>query len=114
MADSTIINSSPLGQHLDKIAESQQVSYLVFNKKKIQITAKISIGRESDNDIVIDSKLASRHHCIIQKIRDAYFVKDENSTNGTFLNGRRIPPDKYVKLNAGDKLTIGSSNLIMG
>ena len=114
MADSTIINSSPLGQHLDKIAESQQVSYLVFNKKKIQITAKISIGRESDNDIVIDSKLASRHHCIIQKIKDDYFLKDETSTNGTFINGRRIPPDKYVKLNAGDKLTIGSSNLIMG
>ena len=86
MADSTIINSSPLGQHLDKIAESQQVSYLVFNKKKIQITAKISIGRESDNDIVIDSKLASRHHCIIQKIKDDYFLKDENSTNGTFIN----------------------------
>ena len=71
--------------------------------------------RYADNtDIVIDSKLASRHHCIIQKIRDAYFLKDEGSTNGTFLNGRRIPPDKYVKLNAGDKLTIGSSNLIMG
>lgn len=114
MNDTTIINSSPLGQHLDKIAESQQVSYLVFNKKKIQIAAKITMGREQDNDIVIDSKLASRHHCIIQKIRDAYFVKDENSTNGTFLNGRRIPPDKYVKLNAGDKLTIGSANLIMG
>ena len=111
MNDTTIINSSPLGQHLDKIAESQQVSYLVFNKKKIQIAAKITMGREQDNDIVIDSKLASR---IIQKIRDAYFVKDENSTNGTFLNGRRIPPDKYVKLNAGDKLTIGSANLIMG
>lgn len=114
MADTTIVNSSPLGQHLDRIAEAQQVSYLVFNKKKIQLVAKITIGRENDNNIVIDSKLASRHHCIIQKIRDAYFVKDENSTNGTFINGKRIPPEKYVKLNPGDKLTIGSSNLIMG
>ncbi len=114
MSDTTIVNTSPLGQHLDKIAESQQVSYLVFNKKKIQLVAKITIGREQDNNIVIENKLASRHHCIIQKIRDAYFLKDENSTNGTFLNGRRIPSDKYVKLNPGDKITVGSSNLIMG
>ncbi len=114
MSDTTIVNTSPLGQHLDRIGEAQQVSYLVFNKKKIQLVAKITIGRELDNNIVIDNKLASRHHCIIQKIRDAYFLKDENSTNGTFLNGHRIPSDKYVRLNPGDKLTIGSSSLIMG
>lgn len=114
MADTTIVNASPLGQHLERIAESQQVSYLVFNKKRITLVAKITIGRETDNTIVIDNKLASRHHCMIQKIRDAYFLKDENSTNGTFLNGRRIPPDKYVRLNPGDKITVGSSNLIMG
>ena len=78
MSDTTIVNTSPLGQHLDRIAESQQVSYLVFNKKRIQLVAKITIGRETDNNIVIDSKLASRHHCVIQKIRDAYFLKDEN------------------------------------
>lgn len=114
MADTTVVNTSPLGKYLDRIGEAQQVSYLVFNKKRIQLVAKITIGRESDNTIVIDNKLASRHHCIIQKIRDAYFLKDENSTNGTFLNGRRIPADKYVRLNPNDKITIGSSNLIMG
>ena len=114
MEDKTIANTSPVGRHLGALADTKPVSYLMFNKKKIQLVAKISIGRESDNDIVVDNKLASRHHTIIQKIKDAYFLKDENSTNGTFLNGRRIPPDKYVKLNAGDKLTIGSSNLIMG
>ena len=114
MADVTIINDSPLGQHLEKIVQSQQVSYLVFNKKRIQLVTKITIGREYDNNIVIDSKLASRHHCVIQKIKEAYFLKDENSTNGTFLNGQRIPADKYVLLHPGDKLTIGSSTLIMG
>ena len=114
MADVTIINDSPLGQHLEKIVQSQQVSYLVFNKKRIQLVTKITIGREYDNNIVIDSKLASRHHCVIQKIKEAYFLKDENSTNGTFLNGERIPADKYVLLHPGDKLTIGSSTLIMG
>ena len=113
MAETTIVNSSPVGQHLDKIANPDQVSYLMFNKQKIQLVAKITIGRETGNSIVIDSKLASRHHCLIQKIKDAYFLKDENSTNGTFLNGRRIPPDKYVQLNHGDKITVGTANLVM-
>lgn len=113
MQDTTIITNSPIGQHLEKIADPEQVSYLMFNKKKIQLVAKLSIGRDPENDIVIENKLASRHHALIQKIRDAYFLKDENSTNGTFLNGHRIPVDKYVRLNAGDKITIGSVNLVM-
>jgi pSer/pThr/pTyr-binding forkhead associated (FHA) protein len=113
MQETTIVNSSPVGQHLDKIADAQAVSYLVFNKQKIQLVAKITIGRETDNTVVVDSKLASRHHCLIQKIKDVYFLKDENSTNGTFLNGRRIPPDKYVQLNQGDKITVGTANLVI-
>ncbi len=113
MAETTIVNDSPIGKHLDRISEAEQVSYLMFNKRKIQLFAKITIGRETDNSVVVDSKLASRHHCIIQKIREEYFLKDENSTNGTFLNGRKIPCDKYVRLKIGDKVTVGAANLVM-
>lgn len=113
MAEETIITSSPIGRHLDRLSETKQVSYILVNKKKIQLVAKITIGREYDNTIVLDSKLTSRHHCLIQKIKDAYFVKDLSSTNGTFINGSRIPPDKYVKLNPGDKLTVGGQSLVL-
>ena len=113
MNDSTIITNSPIGHHLDSIGESKPVSYLVFNKKKVLLVAKISIGRSSDNDIVVDNKLASRHHALIQKIKDAYFIKDDGSTNGTFINGIKIPAGKYVKLNAGDKITIGNTSLVI-
>ncbi|MDE6349792.1 MAG: FHA domain-containing protein [Treponemataceae bacterium] len=113
MKDTTIVSSSAVGQHLERIGAGGQVSYLMFNKKKISLTAKITIGRSSDCDIVIDNKLVSRQHAIIQKIRDAYFLRDDGSTNGTFLNDRRIPPDKYVKLNAGDKITVGSASFMM-
>ncbi len=112
MAETTIVTSSPVGKQLNEIKKGE-LSYLVFNKKKIELVAKITIGRDSDNDVVVDSKLASRHHCVIQKIKEAYFLKDEGSTNGTFLNGNRVPPDKYVRLNLGDKITVGSSNLVM-
>ena len=93
--DTTIVTSSPVGQHLEKIADTDQVSYLMFNKKKINLVAKMTIGRSTDCDIVIDNKLVSRRHSVIQKIRDVFFLKDEGSTNGTFLNGHRIPSDKF-------------------
>lgn len=85
----------------------------MFNKKKIPLVAKITIGREFDNNVVVDNKLASRHHAVIQKIRDAYFIKDENSTNGTFVNGRKIPEGKYIRLNLGDKITVGTTTLVI-
>ena len=113
MEDVTIATSSAVGKHLEKIAEGTSVSYLVFNKQKITLVAKMTIGRSFDNTIVIDNKLASRHHATIQKIKDAYFLKDEESTNGTFLNGVRVPAGKYVRLNPGDKITIGAATLVM-
>ncbi len=113
MENTTIINESPVGRHLEQISESSPAEYLMFNKKRIELVAKITLGREYDNDIVIDNKLASRHHAVIQKIRDAYFIRDEKSTNGTFVNGRRIPEGKYFRLNKGDKITIGTMNLVI-
>ena len=111
--DTTIATTSPIGQHLEKVAEGSALSYLMFNKKKINLVAKMTIGRSPECSIVIDSKLASRFHATIQKIRDSYFLKDEKSTNGTFLNGHRLPPDKYIKLNPGDKITVGATTLVM-
>ncbi|MBO7637369.1 MAG: FHA domain-containing protein, partial [Treponema sp.] len=65
MEEQTIINESPIGKHLDRLADTKQASYLVFNKKKVKLVEKITIGRDIDNTIVVDNKLASRHHCII-------------------------------------------------
>lgn len=114
MQDETIINSSKIGQRLDSIVKKEQVSYLMFNNGKIPIVSTITIGRATDNNVVIDSKLASRHHAIIQKIKDDYYIKDLDSTNGTLLNGSPIPKDKYVKLGSSDTVTIGKTNLIIG
>ncbi len=113
MQDETIIKTSKVGQRLDSLGDADHVSYLMFNNQKIRLVAKITIGRQPDNDIVIDNKLASRKHALIQKIKDDYFLKDEGSTNGTFLNGNRLPAGKYVKLEAGDRITIGNANLVI-
>jgi len=113
MADETIITSSAVGQRLESIGDVDRASYLVFNNNKVQLVSQITIGRSPDNNIVVDNKLASRHHAIVQKIKDDYYIKDLESTNGTFLNGIRIPKDRYVKLNHNDKISIGNENIVI-
>ncbi|HKL85830.1 MAG TPA: FHA domain-containing protein [Treponemataceae bacterium] len=113
MSDETIITSSAVGHRLDIMTETDRVSYLLFNNSKVKLVEKITIGRSADNDIVIDNKLTSRHHAIVQKIKDEYFLKDDGSTNGTFLNGKKVPDGKYVKLHKQDKVTIGNVHLII-
>ena len=109
--EKTVLLGSPVDQQILNFDNSPL--YLIFKKRRIELELKISIGRADDNDLIIaDDMLVSRHHCIIQKIKDSYFLKDENSSNGTFLNGCRVPPDKYVRLNSGDRISIGYGAII--
>ena len=50
----------------------------------------LTVGRKPDNDIVIDNPAISGHHCRISVQGGTYFVEDLESTNGTFVNEKRI------------------------
>lgn len=50
----------------------------------------LSVGRKSDNDIVVDNPAISGHHCRILKEGNSFFVEDLESTNGTYVNEKRI------------------------
>ena len=67
-----------------------------------------SFGRAAANSIVLDSPKVSRRHALIhvQNIGEFWLI-DFGSTNGTFLNHRRI--QKPIRLNDGDQITIGDS-----
>lgn len=53
-----------------------------------QIT--IGIGRGTDNDVVLDDLLVSRHHAVLRRSGHQWELVDSNSANGTYLNGHRI------------------------
>jgi len=51
---------------------------------------RLLIGRSEHNDIAITSKFISRHHALLVRHGSATFLMDLNSTNGTFVNSRRV------------------------
>ncbi|AHC15750.1 FHA domain-containing protein [Salinispira pacifica] len=106
----TIAGSSSLGERLGKIKRSETV-YLHHGKRKTLIRDRITIGRSSDCDIIISDNLTSRHHALIQKIKNAYFITDEDSTNGVLVNGQVIEKGTYVRLHPSDTITIGRTEL---
>jgi len=65
---------------------------------------QITIGRLEDNDIVIEHGSVSGHHAILIKNGEDYILKDNNSTNGTTVNGTRIE-EHFLK--SGDIIHFG-------
>jgi adenylate cyclase len=70
-----------------------------------------SIGRASLNTLILDSAKVSRLHAIIHSERaGAYWLVDLGSSNGTFLNKRRV--HEPARLRNGDQIRIGANTLI--
>jgi ABC-type multidrug transport system ATPase subunit/pSer/pThr/pTyr-binding forkhead associated (FHA) protein len=50
----------------------------------------IGIGRATDNNVVLDDLLVSRHHAVLRRSGNQWELVDSNSANGTYVNGNRI------------------------
>ena len=68
----------------------------------------LTVGRATDNDIVIPDVLASRHHATLIPTPGGTEIRDNRSINGTFVNGTRVDT---ALLNEGDVVTIGNIDL---
>ena len=69
------------------------------------IRGRLIIGRTADNDIQIDSEFISRHHAQIFTDDKHSIIEDLNSTNGVYLNGKRV---KKKRLRDGDEIELGT------
>jgi len=64
-----------------------------------------SMGRNVNNTVFIEDDFVSANHAMLTFRGRSWFVEDQGSTNGTYVNGHRI--DRPVALSFGDELTIG-------
>ena len=67
------------------------------------------VGRTADNDLQIDSRFVSRHHCQIVITRNSCVIEDLNSTNGIVIKSKRV---RNHNLNDGDVVIIGKHELM--
>lgn len=72
-------------------------------------TDTFTIGRKTDNRLVIEDAAVSGHHARIVRVQAAYFIEDLGSTNGTLVNDK--PIDRR-QLRDTDLITIGRHRLI--
>lgn len=87
--------------------------FVKFNNEVTRIfdtdESRVTIGRSPENDIQIDNLAVSSTHALIIKSDDRYFIEDLNSTNGTYVNEKKI--DKRWPINTNDTVTIGKHAL---
>jgi len=70
----------------------------------------LTIGRDSTNDIVIEHRLASRRHARFEKDDVGFYIRDLESTNGTFVNGERIQGAHLLRNN--DEVWVGDTVIV--
>ena len=71
--------------------------------------AQLTIGRVGDNQIKLHDTEVSREHALLDRRGDQFFVRDLNSSNGTYVNGKAI---REQELHSGDQLQLGRTMLL--
>lgn len=106
MEDATIISRKtpkyrrPIEKDEFNLSWALRKTPLVLTK-----TRRYTIGSLSKNHVSIAQKTTSSLHASLKWEKQAFMLRDEKSTNGTFLNGKRI--DEPVALSDGDSIKIG-------
>ncbi len=100
------------GKTMDHVGNSARIVVTPEGKPEavVQLADRLTIGRSTANQLVLEDQKASRSHAEIRHLgAGRYRLSDLGSANGTWLNGRRISVPK--ELEDGDLIVIGSVQL---
>lgn len=77
----------------------------------------VTIGRSIDNDIALEAvsggQSVSRSHARLLRQSEGVFVEDLNSSNGTFVNGKRLLPEVQTQIFDNDEIRFGAAQFIV-
>ncbi len=109
-SDTMVFSRPDVGQ----APESARRAYLLVStrgSRPVQFDlggALIGIGRASDNDVILDDPMVSRHHCQLKLQHGAYSFADLGSRNGSTVNGQ---PVSQIALGPGDVIRVGDTEI---
>ncbi|GAA4017479.1 hypothetical protein GCM10022280_15900 [Sphingomonas swuensis] len=81
-----------------------------IEKRFVVTGAGLRIGRTAPSDIILAEPVVSRAHCLVELADDRLRVTDLRSTNGTFVDGKRIKGASFLAV--GSVLKIGNVELV--
>ncbi len=87
------------------IAEAPQIKPLVVRADGLRHAFQGDFTAGRQGNLAVDDDFASGHHARFKSIRGLWYLEDLGSTNGTWLNGRRIRAPQLLR--KGDKIKIG-------
>ncbi|MEE0863276.1 MAG: type VII secretion protein EssC [Lachnospiraceae bacterium] len=100
-------NGEKIYVFVEPITEERQI----FSKYIVRDDVTITIGRTEKNDICYFNNAVSSQHATLRFEYGRWFVQDDNSTNGIFVNGERVD---RKELNIGDTVFIMGLKIIVG
>lgn len=89
---------------------SMPLSIWKKGRTDIWTNSAISIGRHEDCNVVLPFNIISRHHAVINIIDGNFYVEDTASTNGTSVNGKKIPANEKTLCIANDIISFAGIN----
>jgi type II secretory ATPase GspE/PulE/Tfp pilus assembly ATPase PilB-like protein len=87
-----------------------QINTAAGRKQLVLGKDPISFGRHHENKLVLPDSMASRFHCVIERVPDGYLIRDLGASNPTRVNGRVV---KSALLAPGDEILVGSTKLVL-
>ena len=92
-----------VGSYLKLINRKEMIPYRI--KEEYTLNEKITIGRGTQNDIVLRDPYVSKKHLNIIEDEGKYFLEDLDSANGTYLNNQKVLDVTMLK--NGDRIKLG-------
>ena len=111
----SLLDDGDIDEPTSLLSEGPQITYPYLIRKSSFDRTDINkpvfrIGKERSyvDCFVANNNAVSRIHADIITRNNCYFVKDENSTNGTYVNGNRLSPNEEVQVFDGDIITFAN------
>ena len=106
-SEETVLLSTSQAKAVLMVRDSDGPRYFKMQKEVVTIGRNPSIC-----DLILDETGIGRMHAEIHHNQGQYYIKDNQSLNGTYVNGKRITSNQYFQLNTGDLIKIAHKEVV--